>query len=200
AVALGSLSIVALVLAEDTVYKQPPKPVLEALKALPTPAISVSPRRDYAIFVQAVRYPSISEVAQPMLRLAGIRIDANTNGIHLAASYSSFMIRRLSDGTEIKPTLPRDAKLGAPVWSPDGTQFAFTNTTGSGIELWIASTSTGQARRMEGVRINGVVLGGARSVEWMGDNRTLLVRLIPAGRGAPPAEIAIRNGPHVQES
>jgi dipeptidyl aminopeptidase/acylaminoacyl peptidase len=200
AIALGFVAAVALALAEDTVYKQPPKPVLEALKALPTPAISVSPRRDYAIFVQSVRYPSISEVAQPMLRLAGIRIDSNTNGMHLAANYSSFTIRKLSDGAEIKPSLPREAKLGPPIWSPDGTQFAFTNTNGSGIELWIAGTSTGQARRMEGVHINGVVLGGARPVEWMGDNRTLLVRLIPAGRGAVPAEIAIPKGPHVQES
>src|SRR5215468_4563577 len=200
AVAVGFLTAVAMVLAEDTVYKQPPRPVLEALKALPTPAISVSPRRDYAIFVQSVRYPSISEVAQPMLRLAGIRIDSNTNGMHLAAKYSSFTIRRLSDGAEIKPTLPREAKLGSPIWSPDGSQFAFTNTTGTGIELWIASTSTGQARRMEGVHINGVVVGGARSVEWMADNRTLLVRLIPAGRGLAPAEIAIPKGPHVQES
>jgi dipeptidyl aminopeptidase/acylaminoacyl peptidase len=34
----------------------------------------------------------------------------------------------------------------------------------------------------------------------MGDNRTLLVRLIPAGRGAIPAEPKIPRGPHVQES
>src|SRR5262249_36016472 len=125
----------------------------------------------YAIFVQSVRYPSISEVAQPLLRLAGIRIDSNTNGMHLAANYRSFTIRRLADGAEIKPTLPGEAKFVTPIWTADGTQFAFTNTTGTGIALWIASTTTGQARRMEGVHINGVVVGGARSVEWMGDNR-----------------------------
>src|SRR5438132_11244062 len=91
---------------QDTVYKQPPKPVLEALKALPTPAVSVSPQRDYAIFTQSVRYPSISEVAQPMLRLAGIRIDSNTNGMHLAANSRSFTIVRLSDGAEIQAAVP----------------------------------------------------------------------------------------------
>jgi dipeptidyl aminopeptidase/acylaminoacyl peptidase len=186
--------------AEDTVYKHPPKPVADALRALPTPAVSVSPQRDYAIFTQSVRYPSISEVAQPMLRLAGIRIDSNTNGMHLAANYKSFTIRRLSDGAEIKASLPGDARVGAPIWSPDGKQFAFTNTTGNAIELWIATTSTGQSHRVEGLQINGVVVGGARSVEWMGDNRTLLVRLIPAGRGAVPAEPTIPKGPHVQES
>lgn len=199
-VVVGLLGATALMLAEDAFYKQPPKPVLEALKALPTPGISVSPQRDYAILTQAVRYPSISEVAQPMLRLAGIRIDSNTNGMHLAANFVSLTIRRLSDGAEIKLTTPRDAKLGAPVWSPDGRQFAFTNTTTKGIELWIAATSTGQAHRLEGVQINGVAVGGGRPVEWMGDNRTLLVHLVPAGRGPVPAESPVPRGPHVQES
>lgn len=185
--------------AEET-YKQPPKAVLEALRALPTPGVSVSPQRDYAIFTQAVRSPPISEVAQPMLRLAGIRIDSSTNGMHLAANYKSFTIRRLSDGSEIKTSLPRDAKVSAPIWSFDGKQFAFTNTTATGIELWIATTSTGEARRMEGVKINGVVVRGARSVEWMGDDRTLLVRLVPAGRGSAPVESVVPKGPHVQES
>src|SRR5215469_9886171 len=199
-IALVFLAVAASATAEDTFYKQPAKPVLEALKALPTPAISVSPRRDYAILAQAVRYPSINEVAQPMLRLAGIRIDSNTNGMHLAANYLSFTIRRLSDGAEIKVALPHDAKLGEPIWSPDGKQFAFTNTTPGGIELWIGVSGTGLSRRIEGVRINGVMVGGGRPVEWLGDNRTLLVRLVPAGRGPVPAEITIPKGPHVQES
>ena len=199
-VVLVLLAVAASAAAEDTFYKQPAQPVLEALKALPTPAISVSPQRDYAVLSQAVRYPSINQVAQPMLRLAGIRIDSNTNGMHLATNYISFSIRRLSDGAEIKLALPRDGKLGEPIWSPDGKQFAFTNTTPGGIELWIAVTATGQLRRIEGALINGVAVGGGRSVEWMGDNRTLLVRLVPAGRGPVPAEITIPKGPHVQES
>lgn len=147
---------VTLLLAEDAVYRQPPAPVLDALRTLPTPTISVSPQRDYAILMQAVRYPSISEVAQPMLRLAGIRIDSNTNGMHLAANYTSFSIRRLSDGQEIKVALPREPKLSEPVWSSDGKQFAFTNTVAHGIELWIGASSTGATRKVEGLTINGV--------------------------------------------
>jgi dipeptidyl aminopeptidase/acylaminoacyl peptidase len=204
AILLGATVLVAtsIVLGDDTVYRQPPKPVADALSASPTPAVSVSPQDDYAIFVQPVQYPPIAELAQPMLRLAGIRIDVNTNGMHLAPSYRSFSIRRLSDGAEVKISLPTDAKLGAPVWSPDGGQFAFTNTRANGIDLWIASTVTGRAHRIEGVAINGVQPAGneAVPVEWMGDNRTLLLHLIPAGRGPAPAEVRVPKGPHVQES
>jgi hypothetical protein len=202
--AFALLLAATLLLADDSFYRQPPKPVLDALSALPTPTVSVSPQRDYAIFMQAVRYPPIAEVAQPMLRLAGIRIDSNTNGMHLAPNFMSFSMRRLSNGAEVQVALPHDAKLGAPIWSPDGQQFAFTNTDAHGIELWIGSTATGQTRRMEGVNINGVLPAGTGSargpIEWMGDSHTLLIRLIPAGRGSAPVETPVPKGPHVQES
>ncbi len=198
------LLLAALVFATDNSYREPPVAVRDALRALPTPIVSVSPQRGYAIFMQPVRYPPIAEVAQPMLRLAGIRIDSNTNGAHLAPYFTSFTLIRLPDGQEIRLTLPADAKLGAPVWSPDGSKFAFTHTVAHGIELWIGTAATGATHRVDGVKINGVALGDRREgtgpVSWLGDNRTLLVRIIPADRGSPPADADLPLGPHVQES
>ncbi len=198
--ALAVLVTSTILVADDFPYQQPPKIIIEALNALPAPAISVSPQRDYAVFMQQLRYPSIAEVAQPMLRLAGIRIDTNTNAMHMAPTYTSYALQRLSDGGEVKVGLPRDSKLGVPIWSPDGKQFAFTNTMKNGVELWMATTATGQARRIEGAVVNGVMAPEPVGAEWMGDNKTLIVRLVPAGRGAPPAETSIPKGPHVQES
>src|SRR5580698_774320 len=106
------LATTPFVLAEDFPYQKPPKEVLDVLNAPLTPTISISPQRDYAIFLQPVRYPPIAEVAQPMLRLAGIRIDSNTNGMHLAPTFRSYSIRRLSDGAAVAITLPHDATLG----------------------------------------------------------------------------------------
>ncbi len=201
------LAATTFVLADDFPYQKPPKAVLDVLNAPLTPTISISPQRDYAIFMQPVRYPPIAEVAQPMLRLAGIRIDTNTNGMHLAPVYTSYTLKRISDAGEVKISIPRDAKLSAPIWSPNGKQFAFTNTAAHTIELWVATTATGQSHRIEGVAVNGVLLGGGGGrgggggvVEWLGDNATLVVHTIPAGRGAPPAENPVPNGPHVQES
>ncbi|HEY3840558.1 MAG TPA: prolyl oligopeptidase family serine peptidase [Bryobacteraceae bacterium] len=182
-------------------YHQPPREMLEVLNAAPTPAISLSPQRDAIIIEQPVRYPPISEVAQPMLRLAGIRIDSNTNGMHLAPTFSSFIVKQIATGIETRVVVPPAAKLGAPVWSPDGKQFAFTLTTSHGIELWLASARTAKAHAIPGVRINGVRFGMVeRTVEWLGDNRTLLVHLIPSTRGMPPVEPRLPPGPHVQES
>ena len=201
------LVITPFVLAGETLYQKPPKEVLDVLNAPLTPVISVSPQHDYAILMQPVRYPLISEVAQPMLRLAGICIDSNTNGMHLAPNYSSFVIKRLSDGADIKVSVPANPKLSAPVWSSDGRQFAFTNTVARGIELWLGNAATGATHRVDGVAINGVRVGGGGrggasngAVEWLGDSKTLLVHLIPANRGPAPAESSIPKGPHTQES
>lgn len=196
-------SATVLLLTAEFPYQKPPKAVQEALRAPLPQTISVNPARDYAILLQPVRYPSIAEVAQPMLRLAGIRIDTNTNALHLAPSYTSFTIKRLSDAADVKVALPKDAKLGAPVWSPDGKQFAFTNTVAKGVELWIGTTATGATRRVDGIAINGVRAGGggrAGSIEWLADNKTILAHTIPANRGAAPVESSVPRGPNVQES
>jgi len=195
------LALSTLVCASDFPYQQPPKDIRDVLNAPPTPALSVSPQRDYAIFLQAVRYPPIAQVAQPFLRLAGLRVDAGTNGLHMANYYVSFAIKRLPGGEDIAITLPPGGKFGAPVWSPDGKQFAFTNTIVKGIELWIGSPSTGQTRRILGLGVNGVQVSfAAGAIQWLGDNRTLIVSTVPGARGPVPTEPILPTGPHVQES
>jgi dipeptidyl aminopeptidase/acylaminoacyl peptidase len=196
---LLSLVFSTFVHAADFPYQQPPAEIRDVLNAAPAPVISVSPQHDYAVLLQGVRYPPIAQVAQPFLPLAGIRVDANTNGPHMATHYVSMSIKRLPGGEDVAIALPRDGKFGAPVWSPDGKQFAFTNTLAKGIELWIGSPSTGQARRIPGLSVNGIQAGGA-AVQWLGDNRTLIVSTVPGARGPAPVEPAIPIGPHAQET
>ncbi len=203
--ALSFLLVTQLCFSDDLAYQQPPKIIVDGLNAPVTPLVSVSPQRNFAIFMQPVHYPPIREVAQPIVRLAGIRIDTETNGLHLAPVFTSFSLKRLSDGSDVQIAIPSSAKLSAPVWSPDGKQFAFTNTTAHGIELWIGATDTGQTRCLEGIAVNGVLLGERQSenreaVAWLSDSRTLLARTIPAQRGSPPAEVTMPTGPHVQQS
>ena len=142
-----------------------------------------------------------------MLRLAGMRINPKTNGLHNATFSSSLTLRKVPAGTTIKIDLPPNAKLSSVRWSPDGTRFAFTNTTASGIELWIGDT-TGKAHRVEGVRINSVMpAGGGRGgapvfndVQWLPGGKALLVETVKPNRGASPALPLVPTGPHVQES
>src|SRR5262245_45739734 len=66
----------------QTPYQKPPKTVLDVLDAPESATVSVSPSRDKMLLSTPVRYPSIAELAEPMLRLAGSRINPKTNGPH----------------------------------------------------------------------------------------------------------------------
>jgi dipeptidyl aminopeptidase/acylaminoacyl peptidase len=183
--------------ADQLPYQKPPKEILDILNAPTLPVLAVNPTRTYATLSQSERYPSIVEVSEPMLRLAGIRIDARTNGLHLAPNSIAIEIVKLPEGTKVKVALPPGAKAGPLRWSPDGKQFAFSNTIANGIELWIGDPVTGKTRKIEGVRLNAVL---GDPIDWLEDNKTVLVKTIPAGRAPAPAESRVPKGPHIQES
>ena len=135
-------------------YRKPPQPVLDVLNAPATPVVSISPTHLFAIQEQPVRYPPIAELAEPMLRVAGIRINPTSNGLHNATFNSSLLLRKVPSGAEIAVQLPPSPKLTFSGWSPDGSHFAFTNSTTRGIELWVGEAATGKTHKIEGVRVN----------------------------------------------
>lgn len=202
-----------LLFAADT-YQKPPKAVEDILNSPTTPTLLMSPNRAYALQGSPVRYPPIAELSEPMLRLAGIRINPRTNGLHNATFQSNLMLRKIPEGTEIKIALPANPKLGIGPWSADGTRFVFTNSTSSGIEVWIGEAATGRTHRVPNLHLNEV-LGGGRGgpaagrggaggggggLQWAPDGKSLLVFAVPANRGAAPAAPIVPAGPHISES
>jgi dipeptidyl aminopeptidase/acylaminoacyl peptidase len=194
--ALCALLAAASALSAQT-YQKPPQAVLDVLNAPVPPTGALSPTREYMLLAQGVRYPPISELAQPMLRLAGLRINPNTTGRHRAPYYIALSLKRVSDGSERKVELPSGAQAGLPVWSADGRRFAFTNTTPTGIELWAGDPASARVWKLNGIVV-GAVYG--TPVQWMPDNKTLLVQTVPAKRAAPPAEETVPKAPNIQES
>jgi dipeptidyl aminopeptidase/acylaminoacyl peptidase len=194
------LSVLLFVLplaADQLPYQKPPKEILDVLNAPALPALSVNSTHTYATLSQTERYPGIDEVSAPMLRLAGIRIDPRTNGLHLAAGSYSITLVKLPEGTKIPVALPAHARAGALRWSPDGKMFAFANIVSNGIELWIGDPVTGKTHKIEGIKLNAVL---GDPIDWLPDNKTLLVKTVPGGRAAAPGESRIPKGPAVQES
>src|SRR5579871_6797185 len=55
-------------------YDKPPEHVLDVLHAPTPPAPYVSPTHDTILLVAWVQYPSIAQVAEPYLKLAGVRV------------------------------------------------------------------------------------------------------------------------------
>ncbi len=186
----------------DDVYRKPPAEVLKVLNAPPPPDAVVNPPGTEMLLIERILYPPISDLAQPMLRLAGVRINPRNNGPHSALLYRSVSLHPLDgSGPPVKVALPAGAEITMPVWSPDGKQFAFTNIMDTTVELWVGDGKTGRVHKLNGIRIDAALGGQGRSpVQWMPDDRTLLVETVRADRGAPPAEPSVPPGPHTQES
>lgn len=193
--ALISFAAVVFVSAQGS-YKQPPKEIMDVLNAPTIPTTSVSPARDKIALLEPLRYPPISELAEPMLRIAGLRINPNTNGQHRQGYAVSLRFKNVSDGKETAVVFPAGAKLASGQWSPDGKHYAVGNITPTGVELWIVDTATAKARRVNDVHINTTVGGFG----WEGSN-ALSAMLVPSKRGPAPAYQNITpNEPSIQET
>jgi dipeptidyl aminopeptidase/acylaminoacyl peptidase len=175
------------------------------------PTASISPTRDVVIVTTPASYPTIADLAQPMLRLAGLRINGNTNGPHNAPRVTAMVLKRISDGREIRVALPPNAHSSGPSWAPDGRHFAFYITTANSIQLWIGDTATGAAHAISDLAVNSVVPGGGGgggggfgggggACEWMPNGRDMICKTVPAGRGAAPRASSVPQGPNIQES
>ena len=189
AVACAALTILSfgVPVGAQTSYQKPPKEILDVMNAPVVPTGSVSPNGDYMLIYRQVGYPTIADLAQPMLRLAAIRINPATSGPHNVASFTDFVVKRISDGKEQKITLPADGRFSPPRWSPDGKRFIFTQTTRNTIQLWTGDM-TGAIHMVPEVRINAVLAGGGGrggggggGCEWMGGSTKLLCKTVVAG-------------------
>ena len=178
-------------------YRLPPQVIVDILDAAPPPATELSPTRDAIAIIERASMPSIAELAQPVLRIAGRRINPRTNGPHRAQLSRAIALKSIVDGTEKRVTVPADARLSWIGFSPDGRRFAFTHTRSDGIELWLGTTATGEAKAIPGAALNAAL---GTPCEWVGDGGSLLCALVPADRGPAPATPLVPSGPNVQEN
>jgi len=129
-------------------YALPPKAIVDAFDAEPLPQTLLSPNKQMVALTKARTYPTIAELAQPMYRLAGARINPKTNGPHRASGLPgtgiySITLKKIADGGETAVTLPPQARISHVKFAPDGAHLSFLQTNEHGIELWIADGMTG---------------------------------------------------------
>lgn len=178
-------------------YKMPPPEVVEVVDAAPTPVVVPAPGGAHIARVTYEALPGIDVLATKFYPLAGLRIDPARSARRVVRPYTGIVIQRVEDGHEVAVELPEGVRLGRPRWSPDGSRIAFTRLVDDGVELWVADAQSGEAKRVLDRKI-GTVMGSGFT--WMPGSKSLLVQLIPEGRGAEPAEPTVPAGPHVQDT
>jgi dipeptidyl aminopeptidase/acylaminoacyl peptidase len=196
------LFLLAVVLTFPTItlaqgsYKQPPKEIMDVLNAPAIPTSSISPARDKIALLEPNRYPPIADLSQPMLRLAGARVNPSTNSPHMQGYSLKMTLKDISDGKETLVALPSGTRISGVEWSPNGNHIAFGNITPRGVELWIVNTATAKASRVNGVLVN-TAFGG---FDWEGSTH-ISATLVPANRGpAPEYQNVTPSAPNIQET
>ncbi len=180
-------------------YQQPPAPIADILDSRPTPSASVSPDRKTLVLFDRSNLPTISELAEPMLRLGGYRINPRNNGPanSRVAWMTGLSFQSVEGGAPRQVALPANARFTGASWSPDGKSVAFLMDQPEGLSLWVADVAAATAREVFGPRVNAAA--GA-VLTWLPDSSGLLVRVVPAGRGAAPDVTVAPAGPIVAES
>ncbi len=180
-------------------YQVPPEEIEALVNAPQTPAVSVNPKGDWMVLLERSGYPSIEELAQPELKLAGLRINPRTNGPSRAYSYNGLTFKSIIENKEYPVTgLPEDPQIENVSWSPDGQTLVFTISKQDGIELWMADFTNGKAEKLTEAIINDVM--GYLPYRWISKGGNLVYKTVPDSRGEAPSKPLTPKGPIVQET
>ena len=198
--AIAGASPATTVAALDTPrYQQPPQAIVDMVDAPLIPQTLLAPNREWLMLLERPALPLVADLAQPELRLAGLRINPRNNDQSRAAQTTGIRLVRLADRSEkIVSGLPHGARIGEAQWSPDAKRVAFTLVRETGVELMVAEVTNGAvARRVTDRPLNGAM---GRPMVWNSDSKSLLVNLVPLMRGGPPKNPPAAPGPSIQEN
>jgi dipeptidyl aminopeptidase/acylaminoacyl peptidase len=182
--------------AEPLHYKMPAPEIVRILDAPSRPLVVLNPPRTKIALLDRPAMPSISEVAQPDLSLGGLIVNPRNNGPGDTTSYSGLSFQGLAGEPARRVPLPAGTRLTTPVWSPNGRYLAFLLLRDEDVQLWVADTASGRARRLA-AHVNAAF---PLPFDWLPDSSGAVVRLIPAARGVPPKPDPIPSGPIVEVS
>ncbi|MDP3353170.1 MAG: prolyl oligopeptidase family serine peptidase [Flavobacteriaceae bacterium] len=165
---------------ENITYQKPPKEILDLVDAPSAPTVRIDDKGDYAVLLYRENFKSIEELSEKELRIAGIRVNPVINSVTGQTYFTEVQIKKVNDNQSIKVTnLPDNAKMTGFNWSPDQTTMAFTNTTSTGVELWVVDIKTASAKQLTKAILNNNL---GRSFTWFKDSKSLLVTLVPENR------------------
>lgn len=175
-------------------WRSPPEDILQVLYAPELPSVWTSPTGEYLLLADPVTYPPLAELAAPMYKLAGIRVNPATNGFHGEHGGTAPRLLRVEGGGATPLALPSGAEVLDVDWTADGRRFALTVAHPDHLGLWVGSVD-GNLTEVADLAVNPL-LGTA--VSWLPDQTRLLVRRVPE-RGPAPVTPPIPAGPRILE-
>ena len=165
---------------ENVTYQKPSKEILELADYQRAPSVNMDSKKEYMLLSYRNTYKTLDDLNQEEMRLGGLRINPITNISSTVTYINDLKLRKVKDKNEIQVKgLPENARITNISWSPNEKKIAFTNTTNSGVELWIIDVVSASATKITSDNLNANL---GSPFNWMNDNETLLVKVLPKNR------------------
>lgn len=165
---------------ENLTYQKPPEEILKLVDIQRPPSVRIDNNKENMLLFYRNSYKSIAELSEDELRLAGLRINPKTNISSRAVFINNVKYKKLGDPEPKQVSgLPDNARLSYFTTSPDDKKVAFTNTTTTGVEIWVLDMESGAAKKLTGASANANM---GNPISWFRDGKSLLVRMLPEHR------------------
>ena len=167
---------------ENLTYQKPSASILALADFERAPSVSMDSKKEYMLLSYRNTYKTLDDLNQEEMRLGGLRINPITNISSSITYINNLKLRKITDENEVQVSgLPENAKITNLLWSQNEKKIGFTNTSASGVALWIIDVASAKAQKITDYNLNAN-LGNPFS--WMNDNETLLVKILPKNRAA----------------
>lgn len=180
-------------------YKLPPQSIRELATAM-VPQVQFSKDGRFMLILKPAGFQTIEEISQPVLGLAGLKVNATSNTLEPgnAGSFTDLTIKDIRNNKEYKLSgLPDNVLFTKITWSPDNSKFAFGNKTLHGIELWLADLNGFSAKKLINIPLNTTT---GTPIQWDPSGNYLMVQTLVPNRGNPPSPSTVPDGPVVQQN
>lgn len=184
---------------ENLTYQKPPKPILDLVDVPLAPGTYINSKGDLMLFLYRDQYKTIAELSEKELRLGGLRINPATNISSRARYFTDIKIKSVKDNDPTNVTgLPENPRIANLSWSPDEKKLAFTQTTNTGVELWVIDIKSAKAKKLTDASLNANM---GNIINWFKDSEAILVKMLPKDRKELIDEaMAVPTGPTVSVS
>ena len=181
---------------DENSYKEPPREIYDLIMAKPVPTASVDDAGKWMLLLERNTYPSVAELAEPELRIAGLRINPNNFAQSRMNTIVGMRLKDLGTLTEYEiKGLPANMRASSIQWNPSQTKIGFVNLSNERVDLYIIDIESFTASKINQLPLN-IVLGG--SYWWIDDNN-LIYKAIVTNSIKPDKPLAPK-GPVIQEN
>lgn len=178
-------------------YQKPPKEMIDIVEASTSKSVIVNNNGSLMLILETAGYPSITEIAKPYLKLAGLRVNALNHSNAKSTYFASLTVKNVKNGDQFAfEGIPKNAKIKDVTFSPDEKKVAFTVTTENEVQLWLGNLESKFASQLPNVALHDVY---GTVYKWSPDGNTILANCVAEQK---PLQILgpVQSGPNVRQS